>query len=466
MKTMPPLLPGGLPVVGHLFEFMKNRSGLFKRGLDSLGPIFAIQLLNQRVAVLIGPEYQQVFFQETDKKLNMQKPYAFLKAALGEIGFTAPLELANKQRPILLKPFKSERMVKYLEIMQLEVQQWLDSLGDAGEVELRYTLTQVVQNIAAHAILGKDFRDRMGPDFWNLYLIIGKSIDPALPPNLPLPKFIRRDRAKKKLREMIWPLIAERRAHPELYDDFLLDFATSHYKDGLPMDDEAILSLILALMFAGHETTAGQAVWTIIQLLQSPEYLTSIQQEIAEYLPYEHPITGRVLSSLKHVFWAVEETTRMHPSADMLIRQADEDLEVGEYRIPEGWNLMINADIAQRLSFFTQPETYDPLRFAPGREEDRQHRFSIIGFGGGIHKCAGMNFANNEMMMITSLLFQQFDLELVTQNPQVDRSMGAARPEKTIIRYKRKTSSTLSNPPHPTEIGQCPHMTSPVQEVL
>jgi sterol 14alpha-demethylase len=84
MKTMPPLLPGGLPVVGHLFEFMKNRTSLFKRGLDSLGPIFAIQLLNQRVAVLIGPEYQQVFFQETDKKLTMQKPYAFLKSYLAQ----------------------------------------------------------------------------------------------------------------------------------------------------------------------------------------------------------------------------------------------------------------------------------------------------------------------------------------------------------------------------------------------
>jgi sterol 14alpha-demethylase len=117
MKKMPPPLSGGLPVVGHLFEFTKNRPDLFKRGLDTLGPIFAIQLLNQRVAVLIGPEYQQVFFQETDKKLSMQKPYAFLKAALGEIGFTAPLELSNKQRPILLKPFKSERMVKYLKIM-------------------------------------------------------------------------------------------------------------------------------------------------------------------------------------------------------------------------------------------------------------------------------------------------------------------------------------------------------------
>ena len=257
---------------------------------------------------------------------------------------------------------------------------------------------------------------------------------------------------------MIWPMIAARRANPDQYDDFLVDFGTAQYKDGSPMDDETILSLIMGLMFAGHETTAGQAAWTIIQLLQTPDYLKLMQQEISDDLPSEQPINARVLSSLKHVFWAVQETTRMHPSANMLIRRVEEDIEIGDYRIPKNWNLMINADIAQRLpSLFSEPDTYDPLRFAPGREEDRQHRFALIDFGGGTHKCAGMNFANNEMMMITSLLFQQFDLELITKDPQVEYGMGAARPAKTLVRYTRKAS----HPEHTREVGEgvCPHPT-------
>ncbi len=457
MKPTPPML-SGFPVVGHLFEFMRDRSRLFQRGFDSLGPVFTIKLGSQPVAVLIGPEYQEIFFTETDKKLSMHKSYQYLKAALGEVGFTAPPEVYFEQRPILLKPFKSERMVKYLGIMHLEVQQWLDSLEERGEMELRGEITQVVQNVAAHALMGKDFRDRMGPDFWKLYLILGKAIDPALPPNLPLPKFIRRDRAKKKLREMIWPMVDERRANPDKYDDFLLDFATAHYKDGRPVDDEAIVSLIMGLMFAGHETTTGQATWTIIQLLQTPEYLNVLQQEIASHLSFDQPVNARVLSSLKHVFWAVQETTRMYPSADVLMRRAEEAIEVGNYSIPKDWNLMVNAGIAQRLaSLFPDPAKYDPMRFAPGREEDRQHRFSLIGFGGGTHKCAGMYFANNEMMIITSLLFQQFDLTLITKNPQIDTSMGAGRPERTLVRYTRKTSSNVE---HPASTGEdaCPYI--------
>ncbi len=188
-----------------------------------------------------------------------------------------------------------------------------------------------------------------------------------------------------------------------------------------------------------------------------------MQQEISDRLSSDQPINARVLSSLKHVFWAVQETTRLRPSVDILMRRVEEDIEIGDYRIPQNWNLMLSADVAQRLpALFSEPEKYDPLRFAPGREEDRQHRFALIDFGGGIHKCTGMNFANNEMMIITSLLFQQFDLELITKNPQVEYGMGAARPTKTIIRYTRKTNRGASHFADATAVGEgvCLHLAS------
>ena len=438
MKPTPPLLSGA-PLVGHALEFQKDRQGLFRRGLDTIGPVFSIRLANKPAAVLIGPEYHQTFFMETDKKLSMHKTYQFLTAMFGQVAFAAPPEVYNEQRPILHSPFKHEKMVNYIKIMQLEIQQWLDSLGEQGEFELTAAMNSLVQNVAAHALMGKAFRDQMGREFWDLYLVLGASLDPLMPPNLPLPKFMRRDRAKEKLRTMLRPILTERHLHPENYDDFLQDFVNARYKDGRPMEDETIISLILALMFAGHETTSGQVSWTIIQLLQNPIYLALVKQELAECLPRGTMIDSAVVASLDHVLWTVDETTRMHPSADMLIRMAEEDIEVGDYRIPKGWVVFVTAGTAQRLpEWFAGPDGYDPQRFAPGREEDRQHRFTIIGFGGGVHKCAGMNFANTEMTMITALLLQQFDLELATQDPGTNYGMGASRPEKTVIKYRRK----------------------------
>ncbi|RIK12236.1 MAG: hypothetical protein DCC51_16960 [Anaerolineae bacterium] len=117
----------------------------------------------------------------------------------------------------------------------------------------------------------------------------------------------------------------------------------------------------------------------------------------------------------------------------MLLRDVDEELEVGGFRIPAGWKAQVAGELAHRLpEYFNEPDYYDPLRYAPGREEDKSDRFALIG------KCTGMNFANNEISVITTMLLQQFDLELVTRKPDVQRGTGANRPAPTVVRYRRK----------------------------
>lgn len=444
-KPAPPML-WGWPLIGNLFQFMRNRPALFRRGLEQVGPVFGIRLANRPAAVLVGPEYQELFFKETDKRLSMDKTYRFLKAALGEVAFVASPETYIQQRPVMLQPFKASKMASYLRVMESEVQNWLDSLGDEGEFELVEAMNTLVQNVAAHALMGREFREQLGAEFWALYGVIGKSLDPALPPHLPLPKFIRRDRAKARLQAMLRPIIADRRAHPAAHDDFLQDFVTTPLADGTPASDEVVISMIMGLMFAGHETTVGQAAWTIIQLLQHPAYRADMQRELNATLPPGQPCDARALRKLEHISWAVQETARMHPSADLLLRLAEEDVDVGQYRIPQGWMVIVAAGLAHFLpTIFTDPMRYDPLRFAPDRAEDQQHRFALIGFGGGTHKCTGMNFATNEMSVITALLFQQFELELRTPDPQTDYGAGAARPSSTIIRYRRRPGRAAPN---------------------
>ena len=271
---------------GHALEFQKDRQGLFRRGLDTIGPVFSIRLANKPAAVLIGPEYHQTFFMETDKKLSMHKTYQFLTAMFGQVAFAAPPEVYNEQRLILHSPFKHEKMVNYIKVMQIEIQQWLDSLGEQGEFELTSAMNTLVQNVAAHALMGKAFRDQMGREFWDLYLVLGASLDPLMPPNLPLPKFMRHDRAKGSCAPCCDPSWPSAVSTPKITTTAgLQDFVNARYKDGRPMEGETIISLILALVFAGHETTSGQVSWTIIQLLQNPIYLALVLQELGPTAP-------------------------------------------------------------------------------------------------------------------------------------------------------------------------------------
>jgi len=441
-KQLPPVVSGAKPFIGHAFEFQKDRSALMKRGYEEHGLLFALKLFNQNVAVFIGPDLQQLFYMETDKSLGIQKPYKFLKALFGEVLFIAPREKYLEQRPLVIQAFRRQKMLTYINVMQQRVQRWLDSLGDEGEFEISSVMGWLTQDIAGYALMGEEFQKQVGREFWDLYKVVGQSMDPLLPPHLPLPKFRQRDKAKAKMHKILKPILAERRQNPEKYDDFLQDFVNTGYSNGRELEDEVLLGLMMGLMFAGHETTAGQAAWTVIQLLQNPDYLALVQQEIDEMLHYGEPIEPKVMAGLKHINWAIRETERTRPSADMNMRTVEEEIIVDDFVIPRGWLVQTAVEIGHNLpELWTNPDQYDPLRYAPGREEDKQHRFSLIGFGGGTHKCTGMNFANNEMLVITTLLLQQFNLELVTRTPEIERGLGANRPTETWIRYQRRPAT-------------------------
>lgn len=436
----PPVVSGAKPGVGHLIEFAGNRPGIVMRGLEERGRIFTIKLGPQNVAVLIGPEYHRAFFMETDKKLNIATPYKFLRAAFGEVFFIAGHEEYVRQKPFVTQAFRREKMVHYIEVMDREVRKWLDSLGDEGTFEVVGAMSRLAQEIAGNALMGERFQEEAGREFWDLYDDLAKGIDPVLPPNLPLPKFWRRDRARAKMAAILGPILDERRANPEAYNDFLQDFVNAHYADtGASIEDEVLLNLMLGLMFAGHETTSGQAAWNIILLLQHPDYLAKVREEVERVAPAGTPIDGKALHAMTYLGYAVTEVERLRPSADILLRDVDEEIEIGGYRIPAGWKVQVAGEIAHRLpDLFDEPDYYDPMRFSPERAEDKADRFALIGFGGGVHKCIGMNFANNEISVITALLLQQFDLELMTPKPGVARGTGANRPTPTIVRYRRR----------------------------
>ena len=109
---------------------------------------------------------------------------------------------------------------------------------------------------------------------------------------------------------------------------------------------------------------------------------------------------------------------------------------------------------------FPDAQRYDPTRFSPERSEHKGHKNAIMGFGGGVHKCPGMSFAQNEMLAITALLLQQFDLELVTRDTHARLDLGASRPSETWINYKRKPviEAVSQEVMQAAVAAGCPHM--------
>merc|ERR1712000_45707 len=100
----------------------------------------------------------------------------------------------------------------------------------------------------------------------------------------------------------------------------------------------------------------------------------------------------------------------------------------------------LSPAVSGRLeSVYTNPDKFDPDRFAPGREEDKKKPFSFIGFGGGRHGCMGEMFAYLQVKTIWSVLLRDFDMEVVGPCPEPDYTAMVVGPKQPCtVRFKRK----------------------------
>ncbi|MFO0579925.1 MAG: cytochrome P450 [Polyangia bacterium] len=448
---LPPELPG-LPLLGHALAFMKDPVALVERGQRRLGNVFSMRMGGKRIAVLIGPRFHRFFFQETDHALSMREVYRFFIPMLGDkMLLVADPEEYAAQHAVILPHFKGPQIASYIKAMERETRDWLGRLGGSGRFELIDAFGHLAMFIAIRAFIGDAFREQKGHLFWDAFCDLAAGMDYVLPPNLPLPKFRRRDRARRVLCRLIQDELDGRRArsapkteyakeHVKDYVDVLM---ASRYPDGRPLPDDVIITIVLGMIFAGFDNTIGHTSWALVQLLQNPAFLDSVRSELTRVLPGDGALDLETLRELELLEHALKETERMYPTVPLLLRQALTDCEVEGFRIPAGWLVLIAPAAAHRLpEVFSHPDVYDPLRFSRERAEDRATPYSLVGFGGGARRCIGQHFAYTEMKVILALLLRSQDLELASPSPRPQPGRPNSRPAPPCwIRYASRRSS-------------------------
>ena len=413
----PPKLSGSLPVLGHVLKFMRDPVQMIEKGYRENGEIFSISLPGKQAYMLIGPAHNKFVFDQTDKLLSIEEAYPFFERMFSSNFFYfGGFEAYKKQKNIIIPCFKNTIMPNYLDAMIEETNDFMESLGDAGSFDLLENFGPLVMRIAARSFLGNDFKEKLGNEIFEDFRHFSEGMDPVTPGWVPLPKFKRSQNAKKKLKTKIYKLVEERRNSNLNKNDFLQTISTATYSNGEPVADDIIIDLILLLVWAGHETTAGHISWALIDLLQNKDYLNEVLQEQSKIFTNAENFTMEQIRQSKKLELAIKETERLHPIAYILMRSAKTDFEYSGYNFKKGSTLFISPAVSHQLpEVFENPKKYMPSRF----ENKNQINHSLIGFGGGMHRCTGVNFAFLEMKAVLSILLRNYNFELLTKNPKL-----------------------------------------------
>jgi sterol 14-demethylase len=443
-----PQLSRGLPLLGHSVEFIQGTIELLFRAQRELGEVASFQVFNRRMVAMFGPEAHEAVFRAPDTQLSPSEAYKIMTPVFGkDIVYDAPPEKMAEQLKMLLPALKDKRMRTYGEAVVGETQATVRGWGEAGVVDFVDYCRVLTNFTSSRCLLGKEFREGMNEEFAAVYHDLEQGVTPLAYVNahLPIPSFIRRDRARVKMVEMITRIIDARRREARTGEDFLQTLMESRYSDGRALSEHEITGLLLAGMFAGHHTSSVTTAWTLIELLRNPESLRRTVEEIDRVFGGGARVTHAALRELTFTENAVKETLRLHPPLFMLVRVVKQDFVYKQWFIPEGTWIVISPTVSHQIGgVFRDPARFDPDRFAPPREEDKRD-FAFIAFGGGRHKCLGNAFAILQVKAILALLLGQYEFELQGDAVASDfHGLVVGPKEPCRVRYRQRARPSVT----------------------
>lgn len=439
-RKIPRRVSGGYPLIGHGIEFATNCLNLLWRAYQEHGEVAALKVFNKDIILFSGPRAQEAMYRQPDEILSPNEAYEIMVPVFGkDVVYDAPPERMHEQLGMIRPALQDKRMRTYGEIVAEETRRAVHGWGDSGEICLVEFCAMLTNFTSTHCLIGREFRERMSEEFAKVYYDLEKGITPAsyIHANLPIPSVRARDRARVRLVEMIGEIVNERRASGHAGEDFLQTLMDAEYKDGSKLSDHEITGMLLSAMFAGHHTSSVTTAWTLLELLQSPDYLDRVLEELHTVYPDNTDVTFQSLRQIPLTEFAVKEALRLHPPLYILIRAVMSRFEYDGYVFEKGTWIANSPWVSHRMpGVFTNPLRFDPDRFGPGREEDKK-QFTFVSFGGGRHKCLGNAFALLQVKTIFAILLRGFSFEL-SHDPVIPESGLVMGPKKPFrVKYRR-----------------------------
>ncbi|MEZ5509783.1 MAG: cytochrome P450 [Gammaproteobacteria bacterium] len=445
----PPRLRGGLPLLGHMLPFAKNPFRFMKKVSDDVGEIAQFKIFNQRMVLLTGDEASTLFYRSSDEQLDQSAAYKLMTPIFGEgIIFDAPIDRKNQQLKMLMPSLRMEAMRHHSDKIVQEVEDMMMKWGDSGEVDLVAEMKQLTINTASHCLLGREFRYELTDEFAAIYHDLERGVN-ALAysfPNLPIPAFRARDRARKRLHQLVGDIVKKREAQAEKPTDMFQMLIDARYDDGSKLTTNEITGMLVGAIFAGHHTSSGTAAWVLLELLKHPQILRNVRKEVDDLLGADGKVTFQSLREVPKLENVLKEVLRLHPPLIVLMRQVAEPLVYKHYRINVGDMVWAAPPVTHRMShLFPNPEVFDPDRYNDERAEDK-NLMAYQPFGGGKHKCSGNAFAMFQIKAIFAVLLRKYDFELVDPPAAYVDDYGEmiVQPKSPCrVRYRRRPASSF-----------------------
>ncbi|CAH9101824.1 unnamed protein product [Cuscuta europaea] len=418
-----PLPPGrnGWPFIGETLEFLSTgwkghpEKFIFDRMEKYSTTAFRTHLLGQKVAVLCGANGNKFLFSNENKLVQAWWPESLNKIFPSSVQTSASNEEAIKTRKLLPSFFKPEALQRYIGIMDdIARRHFADGWENQDQVLVFPLAKRFTFWLACRIFMSVEDPSHVAL-FAEPFNVIASGFI-SVPVDLPGTPFRKAIQASEFIRKELLAVVKQRKRDlaegtATANQDILSHMLLTSNEDGKFMSELDIANKILALLIAGHDTTASACAFVVKSLAEHPHVYQAVYEEQMEIVKSKGE--GELLNwgdiqKMKYSWNVACEVLRLAPPIQGTFREALTDFTFNGFHIPKGWKLYWSMSSTHRNpEVFKEPEKFEPSRFdgigpAP---------YTYVPFGGGPRMCPGREFGRVVILVFMHHLVRRFKWE-------------------------------------------------------
>ncbi|WP_299559640.1 cytochrome P450 [uncultured Mycolicibacterium sp.] len=402
----------GVPIIGHMIETFRGGPDYLLHVYRKYGPIHYAYSPALPSVVALGPDATQEVFTNKNKDFSMKGWHPvigpFFKRGLMMLDFEEHLF----HRRIMQEAFTRTRLAGYVEHIDKVASKVVANDWVTNDPRFLFypSVKKLTLDIASVVFMGHEpgtdveLVTKINDAFAVATRAGGAIIRTPVPPF----KWWRGLQARKTLESYFEQRVKERRGAEGT--DMLTVLCHTEDEDGNRFSDEDIINHMIFLMMAAHDTSTSTLTTMAYHLAANQDWQDACRDECARL--GDGPLDLEALEKLETMDLVINESLRMVTPLPFNVRQTVRDTDLLGYYIPAGTNVVVWPGMNHRLpELWTDPDKFDPARFAEPRNEHKRHRYAFTPFGGGAHKCIGMVFGQLEIKTVMHRLLRNYRLE-------------------------------------------------------
>lgn len=422
------------------------------------GDISRFRLVHNNAYLLNHPDWIKEVLVTNQANFTKSRMLDRARVLLGDGLLTSEDDFHLHQRRLVQPAFHRDRLAGYAASMVDCTARCRDQWQSGAEFDVSKEMMRLSMAIVARALFSADIEseaDEISGALGEVFELFEALLMPFSQwlEKLPLPSVRRFERARNRLDQTVYRLIAERRASGLDTGDLLSMLLLSQdEEDGSSnsfrgMTDKQVRDEALTILLAGHETSANALTWTWYLLSRNPEAEVKLHAELDRVLAGRLPALDD-LPQLRYTEGVFAESLRLYPPAWAIGRRAKQDFSIGEYLIPARSIVLMSPWVVHRdARWFPDPLKFAPERWQTGSIESRP-KFSYFPFGGGARVCIGERFAWMEGVLVIAALAPRLRLRMASGQRVETKARMTLRPKypmRMIVETRAGSAGIVSN---------------------